>query len=120
MFLQVLNFVYSTRPNLTWGSFAIKLPYLKVTGLSLSKPQKVIFLLQQCYAMTKVFFKVQVILISLTVGVGLVSVLSRYLRRRKRIRPAQPSRLDAATLNRRLRSGIRSPNGGFNFFYITC
>lgn len=41
--MQVLNFVYSSKPTLTWGSFAIKLPYLKVTGLSLSKPQKVKF-----------------------------------------------------------------------------
>ncbi|XP_057381475.1 mitoguardin-like [Daphnia carinata] len=91
---MVLNFAYSTRPTLTWGSFAIRLPYFKVTGLSLSKPQKVV-------------------IISLTVGVGLVTLLSRYLRRRKRIRPTQPSRLDAATLNRRLRSGFRSPNGDF-------
>lgn len=60
----------------------------------------------------------QVVLISLTVGAGLVAVLSRYLRRRKRTRPAQSSRLDAATLNRRLRSGIRSPNGGINLVCV--
>lgn len=128
--VQVLNFAYSTRPTLTWGSFAIRLPYLKVTGLSLSKPQKVFFGFQHwktLFNVSSLFFWTQGVIISLTVGVGLVAFLSRYLRRRKRTRPAQPSRLDAATLNRRLRSGFRSPNGGINLVFsynsdllITC
>jgi len=89
---MVLNFVYSSKPTLTWGSFAIKLPYLKVTGLSLSKPQKVI-------------------LVSVTIGIGAIAFLSRYLKRSKRIRASVVSKNDAEMLNRRLNTGLRSPNG---------
>jgi len=89
---MVLNFVYSSKPTLTWGSCAIKLPYLKVTGLSLSNPQKVI-------------------LISVSIGIGVVAVLSRYLKRSKRKRASLTSKNDTVLLNRKLHSGIRSPNG---------
>lgn len=54
----------------------------------------------------------QVVVISLTVGIGLVTLLSRYLRRTKRSRSQQELNPDAAMLGRRLRSGIRSPNRG--------
>lgn len=52
-----------------------------------------------------------------------MAVLSRYLRRRKPSRPVPAgagSRLDPAALNRRLRSGIKSPNAGniFSLIYI--
>lgn len=61
-------------------------------------------------------------MVTLTVSVGLVSILSRYLRRRKRARLPQSFRIDTAVLHRRLKSGLRSPNGGasnlINLYFI--
>ena len=49
----------------------------------------------------------------MAVGIGLVTVLSRYLRRTKRSRSSQPGlHADTAPVNRRLRAGIKSPNRG--------